>query len=123
MSPKRVERRLSSADSRLSRVEDGGSSVGSPSAAIDPDAAGHRRPIDVRSAALTVVAVLAIVMVLKMAQAMIIPIVLGVLISYALDPMVIWMTRLRLARPLAAAILLAALVGGGCALLYGLRFE
>jgi predicted PurR-regulated permease PerM len=77
----------------------------------------------VRSAALTVLAVLAIVVVLKTAQAMIIPIVLGVLISYALDPLVTWLTRLHVPRPLAAAVLLATLVGGGCWLLYGLRFE
>ena len=42
----------------------------------------------VRSVALTVLAVLAIILVLQYAQAMIIPIVLGVLISYALEPFV-----------------------------------
>ena len=82
-----------------------------------------RAPIDVRNAALTILAVLAIVVVLKTAQAVIIPIVLGVLISYALDPPVTWMTRLHLPRPLAAAMLLATLVAGGCWLLYGVRFE
>ena len=44
---------------------------------------------------------------------MIIPVVLGMLISYALDPMVTALTRLRIARPVAAAILLLSLVGGG----------
>ena len=82
-----------------------------------------RSPIDVRNAALTILAVLAIVVVLKTAQAVIIPIVLGILISYALDPPVTWMTRLHLPRPLAAAMLLATLVAGGCWLLYGVRFE
>jgi predicted PurR-regulated permease PerM len=82
-----------------------------------------RSPIDVRNAALTILAGLAIVVMLKTAQAVIIPIVLGVLISYALDPPVTWMTRLHLPRPLAAAMLLATLVAGGCWLLYGVRFE
>ena len=107
MSPTRVDRRPSAADRQPEPGE----------------AAAVRVQVDVRSAALTVVAVLAVVMVLKLAQAMIIPIVLAVLVSYALDPMVGWMTRLRVPRALAAAILLIALVAGGCTLLYGLRFE
>jgi len=82
-----------------------------------------RMPVDIRSAALTILAVLAVVMVLQYAQSMLIPIVLGVLISYALDPVVAVMTRARLPRPLAAAILLASLTTGGVWLLYGLRGE
>ena len=55
-------------------------------------------PVDIRSVALTILAVLAIVLVLQYAQAMIIPIVLGVLISYALEPMVAWFERRRIPR-------------------------
>jgi predicted PurR-regulated permease PerM len=80
-----------------------------------------RVPVDVRSAALTVLAVLAIVLVLQYAQAMVIPIVLGVLISYALEPPVAGLTRLRIPRPIAAAIVLIAIVGAGGRLIYGLR--
>ena len=47
---------------------------------------------------------------LQYAQAMLIPIVLGVLISYALEPPVAGLTRLRIPRPLAAAIVLIAVV-------------
>ena len=50
------------------------------SAPHDPQPA-IRMPVDIRSAALTVLAVLAVVMVLQYAQGMVIPIVLGVLIS------------------------------------------
>lgn len=92
--------------------------------ASDP---GHeplvRGPVDVRSAALTLLAILAAVVALQLAQAMIIPIVLAVLVSYALDPVVTWMGRARIPRALAAALLLAAAVAGGGALLYGLRGE
>jgi predicted PurR-regulated permease PerM len=80
-------------------------------------------PVDVRSVALTVLAVLALIMVLKYAQAMLIPIVVGVLISYALEPPVAGLTRLRIPRPLAAAIVLIAVVGAGGRLLYGLRSQ
>lgn len=80
-------------------------------------------PIDVRNAALTVLAVLAVVLMLQLAQPLIIPIVIGTLISYALDPIVTWLGRLHIPRPLASAILLGGLVIGSCSLVYGLRYE
>ena len=91
--------------------------------APEPEALAIRMPVDIRSAALTVLAMLAVVMVLKIAAGMIIPIVLGILISYALDPVVGWMERIRIPRPISAAVVLLALVAGTCWLLYGLRSE
>ncbi|MGH9141611.1 MAG: AI-2E family transporter, partial [Vicinamibacterales bacterium] len=82
-----------------------------------------RMPVDIRSAALTVLAGLAIVLVLQYAQAMIIPIVLALLISYALEPVVAWLVRRRVPRPLGAAIVLLTLVTSGSGMLYGLRSE
>lgn len=79
--------------------------------------------VDVRSAALTIVAVLAVVLVLQYAQGVIIPIVIGLLISYALDPLVAWMARRRVPRPIAAALVLSILTGGGGYMLYSLRSE
>ncbi|MQA30980.1 MAG: AI-2E family transporter [Luteitalea sp.] len=89
--------------------------------ASEPAAAGV--PVGVRSAALTIIAILALILVLQYAQAMIIPIVLGVLISYALYPVVTALTRMRIPRPIAAGVLLITLVGGGGLLLYQLRFQ
>src|SRR5438105_2441997 len=82
-----------------------------------------RSPIDIRSAALTIIAVLGVVVVLQYAQPVVIPIVLGVLISYALDPLVSWLERFRVPRGISAALLLLAMVVGGGALVYGLRSE
>jgi predicted PurR-regulated permease PerM len=79
--------------------------------------------VNVRSAALMLLAVLAAVLVLQYAQAMLIPIVLGVLISYALEPIVARLTRWHVPRPLAAAVVLLAVTASIGALLYGLRFE
>lgn len=75
-----------------------------------------RVPMDVRSIALTVLAVIAVIVVLQYAQPMLIPIVLGVLISYALDPVVSLVTRARVPRALAAATVLSLIVAGGAAL-------
>jgi predicted PurR-regulated permease PerM len=61
--------------------------------------------------------------VLQYAQAMVIPIVLAVLISYALEPIVSRLTNWHVARPLAAALVLIAVTGATGRLLYGLRSE
>jgi predicted PurR-regulated permease PerM len=82
-----------------------------------------RMPVDVRSVSLTVLATIAVVLMLQYAQAMVIPIVLGVLVSYALDPIVSAMERRRIPRSVGAALLLMVLVGAGGWLLYGLRSE
>jgi len=80
-------------------------------------------PTDVRSAALTILAVIAVIAVLQFAQSVLIPIVLGVLISYALDPIVSRIVSWRVPRPLAAATLLVALMAGATWMVYGLGAE
>ena len=97
-----------------------------PSAIRDPqpeEPLAIRMPVDIRSAALTILAALAIVLVLQYAQAMIIPIVLGVLISYALEPIVARLERWRIPRALAAAVVLLTVVVAGGWMLYGLRSQ
>jgi predicted PurR-regulated permease PerM len=91
--------------------------------AAQPEEAAIRMPVDIRSAALTVLAVLAIILVLQYAQAMIIPIVLAVLISYALEPIIAWLERRRVPRALGAAVVLLSLVGAGGWMIYGLRSQ
>jgi predicted PurR-regulated permease PerM len=82
-----------------------------------------RMPVDIRSAALTILAAVAVILMLQYAQAMIIPIVLGILINYALEPVVHWLERRHIPRPLAAAVVLAALVGCGGWMLYSMRTQ
>ena len=89
----------------------------------EPETVTTAGPIDVRSVALTVLAVLATILVLQYAQAMIIPVVLGMLISYALEPIVARLTKWRLPRPISAAIVLMAVTAGAGFLIYGLRSQ
>jgi predicted PurR-regulated permease PerM len=77
--------------------------------------------VSVRSIALTIVAATATMYVLWWAQEVFIPIVLSILISYALEPPVLWLIRLRLPRIVASAVivtLLAGAVGYGLYALY-----
>src|SRR5262249_33046761 len=89
----------------------------------EPEPPAVRMPVDIRSAALTVLAVLAAILVLQYSQAMVIPIVLGLLISYALEPVVARLTRWRVPRPVAAAIVLLGVTAASGRLAYGLRSE
>jgi predicted PurR-regulated permease PerM len=79
--------------------------------------AGHlplrlHMPVDVRSFSLALVALVAVLFALHVAAAVFVPVLLGVMLSYALDPLVARLQRLRLPRTLAAALLLMGLVGG-----------
>jgi predicted PurR-regulated permease PerM len=103
-------------------ANDGAANQTETTAPPAPDAA-IPMPVDIRSAALTVLAGLAIVLVLQYAQAMIIPIVLAVLISYALEPVIAWLERRKIPRALGAAVVLLSLVGASGWLIYGLRSQ
>jgi len=68
--------------------------------------------IVVRNLALTVMAALAVMLVLQYAQSVLVPIVLGVLISYGLAPFVGALNRLRIPRAFGAAVAVMLLLGG-----------
>jgi len=76
----------------------------------DP-APGSRIDVNVRSVTLSVVAAAAAMYVLQWASEVFIPIVLSVLISYALEPIVLGLMRLRLSRVIASALVVASLAG------------
>jgi predicted PurR-regulated permease PerM len=67
--------------------------------------------VNVRSVALTVVAVAAGMYTLRWAQEVFIPIVLSILVSYALEPAVLGLMRLKLPRLVASALTVTMLTG------------
>lgn len=69
-------------------------------------------PVNIRSVSLAVLAVLASLVVLRWAKAVFIPVLLSVLLSYALSPVVNWFEHRRVPRFLSAAVLLLAILGG-----------
>ena len=74
-------------------------------------------------APLILLAVFASIFILDWAQAVFIPLVLGLLVSYALAPVVDRLEKLRIPRGLSAAVLLLAFVGGVGATAFSLRDE
>ena len=77
-------------------------------------------PVDVRSASLVILATLASLFVLRWASEVIIPLMVGLLFSYALSPVVDWFERRRVARALSAALLVIGILGAVGASVYSL---
>lgn len=78
------------------------------------------RSIDVRSASLALIAVLAGIYALHWAAAVVIPVLLGLMCSYALTPIVDRLQAWRIPRALGAAALLMAIAGGAGSTAYAL---
>ncbi|MDO9112232.1 MAG: AI-2E family transporter [Polaromonas sp.] len=77
----------------------------------EPDRLLLHMPVDIRNMSLMVLAGLAILFVLHWAKAVFIPVMLGVLFSYALSPVVNWLELKRVPRWLSSAVLLLAIFG------------
>src|SRR3954468_17950469 len=69
-------------------------------------------PVDIRNMSLMVLAVLASLFVLHWAKAVFIPVMVGVLFSYALSPVINWLEHRHVPRWLSSAVLLLAILGG-----------
>jgi predicted PurR-regulated permease PerM len=78
--------------------------------ASSTDASVIGMPVSVRSLSLSVIAGLAAILVLQYAQSVLIPVVLGVLLSYGLSPMVASLARHHVPRPIGAALAVTLLV-------------
>ena len=79
---------------------------------LRPIALKLRTPINVRSFSLVLLTVLAVIFTLHWAKEVFIPLMLGVMISYALSPPVSFLEKWRIPRALGAAVLLLGIVGG-----------
>ena len=94
-----------------------------PRTRVDPRAPPHvllHLPDNARSIALTVLVVLAILAVLRLASGFFIPLMLGLVFSYALSPVVDWFEARRIPRAATAGVLIVAILGGAGAAAYSL---
>ncbi|MEO7728687.1 MAG: AI-2E family transporter [Burkholderiales bacterium] len=70
-----------------------------------------------------ILTVIALVAALYLARAFFVPLLIGILVSYALGPLVDWFSAHRVPRLVAAALVLVVLAGGLCWIAYSLRGE
>jgi predicted PurR-regulated permease PerM len=89
--------------------------------APDPVSTMLLEPGTLRSASLLVIAVLLSLAALRYAAVVFIPLVLGILLSYALTPLIERLVRLHIPRALAAALLMLGIVGGTGTLAWSLK--
>jgi predicted PurR-regulated permease PerM len=82
-----------------------------PEPAPEPERVLLQMPVDVRSAALVVLCVLAVVFTLHWAKAVFVPLMLSLLLTYALEPLVALLERLKISRWIGAAVILLSLGG------------
>jgi predicted PurR-regulated permease PerM len=67
--------------------------------------------VDARGVALAVLAVLASLYALSWAQAFVVPLLLGIIFSYTLNPLVTWLEATRLPRNIATIIVMTGVIG------------
>ncbi len=82
-----------------------------PAPAREPERVLLHMPVDVRSVSLAVLAALGMLFAMHWASAVLIPLLLGVMISYALSPVVDRLQRSKVPRAAGAALLLLSIVG------------
>lgn len=73
-------------------------------------------PRDKRGLALGILATVAIVFALEWAQGLAISLLLGVVFAYTLNPLVVWLERIRIPRVVGASVVMVAVV---CAIVFG----
>ncbi len=73
-------------------------------------------PVDARGVALGILATIALVFALDWAQPFLITLLLGILFAYTLNPLVVWLERIKIPRVVGAVMVMAAVV---CALVFG----
>ena len=86
-----------------------------PPLPADPEDPSHvllHVPMHVRSMTLIVLTALAVLATLKWAAAFFIPLMLGLMFSYALSPIVDWCARWHIPRAISAAVLILGVLGG-----------
>jgi predicted PurR-regulated permease PerM len=82
-----------------------------------------RMPVEARGLALGVLAVLASVFVLSWAQAFVVPLLLGIVIAYTLNPLVAWLEAIRVPRVVGTVVVMASVMGALVLGAYSLRDE
>jgi predicted PurR-regulated permease PerM len=82
-----------------------------------------RMVADARGLALGVLAALALVFALSWAQTFLVPLLLGIVIAYTLNPLVVWLEAIKIPRVAGTVIIMASVIGALVLGTYSLRGE
>jgi predicted PurR-regulated permease PerM len=77
--------------------------------------------IDVRGLALAIVTTVVVVFALQWAEKFFIPLVLGIIIAYTLNPLVVWLERMRIPRVVGTSLVMLAVLAGSAYVTISLR--
>ena len=100
-----VENTAAAADPAAPAIE-----AGKAAAVADPARTMLHMPVEIRSISLALLALLAALFALQWAESVVVPFLLGLMLSYALTPMVSWLARRGMPRPAGALLVVCALV-------------
>ena len=95
------------------------SQAGSPPSEVSQQPAGTL--LDGQRVAPVILAILAIIFVLHWAQKFFIPLLIGIILSYTLNPLVNWLERMKIPRVVGATLVILALVAGTSLSIMSLR--
>jgi predicted PurR-regulated permease PerM len=80
-----------------------------------------RTSVDARGVALTILALIAVVLALDLAQVFFVSLLLGILAAYTLNPLVVYLERIRIPRVAGTLIVMLAVIGAIAIGTYALR--
>ena len=87
----------------------------------DPAHLTERVPTGARSLALLIVTTVVVVFALQWAEKFFIPLLLGIIIAYTLNPLVVWLERMKIPRVVGTIIVMLAVVCGSAFVTISLR--
>ena len=87
----------------------------------DPTHLTTRVSLNVRGLALTIVTTVVVVFALQWAENFFVPLLLGIIIAYTLNPLVAWLERIKIPRMVGATLVMLAVLGGSALVTIPLR--
>lgn len=87
----------------------------------DPAHLTDRVSMDLRGPALAIVTTVVVVFALHWAEKFFIPLLLGIIIAYTLNPLVVWLERIRIPRVVGTSLVMLVVLGGSAFVTISLR--
>jgi predicted PurR-regulated permease PerM len=78
----------------------------------DPADLTDRVSMDLRGLAVAIVTIVVVVYALQWAEKFFIPLLLGIIMAYTLNPLVVWLERIKIPRAVGSSLVMLAVLGG-----------